>query len=890
VRPTIFESSEREMRANGRSRLLSRTLPSLKVIGNLFEKLMRYRALRTIYLLITITMIAASHPQLRAQEVTSEATPAAALPDAPPDPFPDALPDAPGAARYPEAVVVPRVEKTVPVVMESDTQSKTGDRYVLDGNVVITYGSRKVAADHIEYDSATGELEATGHLKATGGANNEIISASHGTIDLNKQTGRFYDVAGSVGLKNSGHKMVYANGHPFLFTGRVVVKKGPQEYEVYDGTVTSCQLEHPDWLLYAGKFEVNDQMASAHNSIFHLFNIPLIYMPYVTHPVNTEGRQSGFMIPVIGESSTKGLILGEQIYFAINRSTDLTVGAEYFSSRGWSQSAMFHYRGRDTDFVTARYSGLLDRGYVTGGVYVNQGGQDATFAGRHDFSAQTRMVGDVEYLSSYPYREAFTENFNEAVSTDILSFAYGVHEANGFASDVRADRYQGLKRIAVAATPTTPAVPAQEVRIFHAPALEMVSTDHALGKSGALWNFESSTAGLKRVQPDFVSGGVTERFDLHPEIAYPLRLGEWKLLPSLGFRETLYSRSLKEPTTAGETSVEHRGGLNRSDVEAQVDLRAPVIERTFDSKFVERVFGHDVRHTIEPEIKYRYVAGVGNFLKVLRFDDVDIVSNTNELQYGVTQRLFLRPAKGKAKPCKEKAKEKDTDQAADPETGFEAGSDAGSNECGAREWISWRLTQKYFFDKNFGGAVVDGRRNIFDTTLNLSGIAFLTEAREISPLVSRLRVRTSAKMDVEWDFDLDTGAKKFTSNNVLLNLHEGNTFAGVSYARLNAPGRSYTEGTSSLVSDFSQLRLLAGYGSPTKVGLGVAANVGLDLNLGSIQYGALQTSYNWDCCGLSVEYRKYELGSVRNENAYRFNFTLANIGTAGNLRRAERLF
>jgi LPS-assembly protein len=83
---------------------------------------------------------------------------------------------------------------------------------------------------------------------------------------------------------------------------------------------------------------------------------------------------------------------------------------------------------------------------------------------------------------------------------------------------------------------------------------------------------------------------------------------------------------------------------------------------------------------------------------------------------------------------------------------------------------------------------------------------------------------------------------------------------------------------------------LLGYGSPSKPGVGVAANAGLDLKLSSVQYGALQASYNWNCCGLSVEYRKYELGSVRNENVYRFNFTLVNIGTAGTLRRAERLF
>ncbi len=77
------------------------------------------------------------------------------------------------------------------------------------------------------------------------------------------------------------------------------------------------------------------------------------------------------------------------------------------------------------------------------------------------------------------------------------------------------------------------------------------------------------------------------------------------------------------------------------------------------------------------------------------------------------------------------------------------------------------------------------------------------------------------------------------------------SLAGLSYAKLNAPGRFFTEGVSSAVSNFNQLRLLLGYGSPTKAGLGVAANVGLDLRAGDsglVQYGALQGSYNWDCC------------------------------------------
>ena len=793
-----------------------------------------------------------------------------------------ALPDGPDAAqlqtKYPVAVVLPALEDTTTLVTEADTQSRLGNRLVLDGNVVVTFRDRRVEADHIEYDEDTGELTATGHLKATGGANHEIITASHGTMNLRTQTGRFYDVTGSVGRKTVDHRTVYTNDNPFLFTGRTVVKTGPVEYEVYDGTVTSCQLPRPDWLLYAGKFSVDSDKARASHSVFRLLNVPLMYLPYVTHPVDTGQRQSGILIPEISNSSTKGLVLGEQFYWAINRSSDLTVGAQYFSLRGWEQSGTYRYRGLDNNFAKAHYNGLLDRGYFNStGQYVNQGGQDVTFSGRYDFSAETRVVANVEYLSSYAYRQAFTENFNQAVSTDILSFAYGVHQTDGYSAALRADRYQGLK---AAATTTTPE---EQVRIFHSPALDLATTEHKLGTTDLQWSVESSIAGLKRVQPNFATAGLTNRFDLHPEVALPLSADGWRFRPSIGVRETIYSRSRVTPYTPGPPQ-ESGQAVNRADLELGFETRAPVVERTFDSKLVEKIFGSEVKHTIEPEVTYHYVTGVGtDFLKVLRFDDVDVVSNTNELEYGTTQRLFVR--RPKSKPCK--TTETDSQQYGDADMGA---GEPDSTGCSGHELISWRLTQKYFFDSSFGGAVINGRRNIFDTTLALSGIAFLTEPREISPLISRLRVRPSEKLDAEWDFDLDTGAKKFTSNNVLVNLHEGNTFAGLSYARLNAPGRFYTEGVSSSVSNFSQMRVLLGYGAPTKSGLSVAANAGIDLRLSSLQYAALQFSYNWNCCGFSVEYRKYELGSVRNESVERFNFTLVNIGTAGNLRKAERLF
>lgn len=107
---------------------------------------------------------------------------------------------------------------------------------------------------------------------------------------------------------------------------------------------------------------------------------------------------------------------------------------------------------------------------------------------------------------------------------------------------------------------------------------------------------------------------------------------------------------------------------------------------------------------------------------------------------------------------------------------------------------------------------------------------------------------------------------------------------GDAYPR--APGENSTPTPQA----FNQFRLLFGYGHPNKLGFGGATNFGFDPDLGFLQYSAMQAAYNWDRCGLSLEYRWLALGSVRNENQFRFTFAPANIGALGNLRRQERLF
>jgi LPS-assembly protein len=533
---------------------------------------------------------------------------------------------------------------------------------------------------------------------------------------------------------------------------------------------------------------------------------------------------------------------------------------------------------------------------------------------------QARLVADLEYLSSFPYREAFSSNFNEAVSSNVVSTIYLTRQWDGVATSLEGDRYQSEKRVQSTNAVTGAVTPEQQVRIFHAPALEFTTTDHLLGSSRLEWNLDSSLAALKRTQPGFETSGMVERLDLHPELTLPFGGGGWRVRPSIAGRETFYSRSRfaavpSSPGIPAQPERESNATLNRADLQLEFDVRPPIVERTFNSGLLRNLLRHDFRHTIEPDIVYRYVNGINNFPETLRFDMVDIASDTNELEYGATQRLFLRQTG--TLPCRAAGSSADATEILgsagfDDEPTGDAGlatghADATPAQCGNREWISWRVAQKYFFDPTFGGAVSqNGPRSILTTTLNFSGISFLTGPRTISPIISRLRVRPSEKTDIEWDFDYDTCSsnisaatasnktlpcqRKFTANNVYIDLHQGNFAGGVIYARLNAPARSVVDGAPSTVADFDQMRVNFGYGNTTKPGFSALASAGIDINIGAVQYGSILASYNWNCCGVSVEYRKYELGTARNDNGYKFNFTLANIGSAGNIRHSGQTF
>ena len=769
----------------------------------------------------------------------------------------------------PVAKPVPPTATGTPVEWQAQRQQWMGNVITLTGKVVFHYRDYVLRADKVTYNRATTELEADGHLQVAGGPNDILVNATHGDMRLDQHTARLYDISGSQGIRTAGHTVVYSTPNPLLFTARVFIENGEGNYRLVDGSFTNCRIPHPDWRIIAHSIALANGEASTSNSFFELFQIPVFYLPYLRHAMASTGRESGFLIPVVGNDSIRGYTLGEQVYWAINRSMDAVLGAEYFSKRGWAPNGDFRYKGPGLDHAIVRGNALFDRGYPSPitGQRIKQGGADIASEGSKDFSAYTRVAGTAEYLSSYVYRLVFNDNYSQATSSQVSSDIAFTHARNGYVPSASFERFQNF------ASTTN----GDEVRVLHLPNLRYDVLDHPLAGGRVYWGLGSSLNYLSRSEPSFHARNVG-RFDFYPHLVVPLQAGGWNLVAEGALRTTSYTISQSPDLTGanqGIPSISH-DPLHRSDAEALIDIRAPAIERDFHLGFAHR----ELRHVVEPELMYRMVEGIGPTARnVLLFDTTDVATDTNQAGYSVTQRFYLR--RTGATPCADGAAK-----------GTPTGGGNGHCAAPAREWASWQIMQDFYIDPTFGGALISGRRNVFQSTLDLTGVAFLTAPRNLSPVISRLRFEAVPNLRVQWDLDYDPKRGGIDANNIFAGYSFGRTTVGMGDAALNAVDE--VTGTSSKILKTQLLEPYLQFGKQSGAGFNMAVNGGYDFVQRTVQYAGVQAVYNWDCCGLMLGYRRFELGSVgavsRDETQWLYSFTLANFGNVGDIRRSNSIF
>ena len=763
------------------------------------------------------------------------------------------------------------------VEISASGQRRQGDVTSADGDVDIRYADTRLRADHVEFNHKTNEAVATGRVQLD--YNLEHLEATEAHYNISTGHGLFRNVRGTFRIERQPNEQVLLTDNPLYFEARTVERFAGGLYFVQGAWITICDPEHPKWQFFAPEARIRlDKTVALVNANFRLFRVPLVWLPYATAPAGSKIRQSGFLIPDVGQSSRKGFVVGDAYYFAPLNWMDMTLGAQFMSRRGVLERGAVRAKPFENTSTEYTYFGVDDRGLLNpNGTRSPQGGQQQRLEVQSLLPHGWRFVTDYNYLSSLTFRLAFADTFGEAINSEVLSAAFLTNNFRGFSLNFAGINDKSFLTLPVAATvnPTMPAVPATSVTLRNLPQARFSSVEQSPWRKIPLYfSFDSFVGAVHRgdsgvsATPAYTPIDTplsVPREEFAPRVTLPVHFGPWLgVTASAAFRTTRYGDSLNAAGVVSGVPIVRNTG------EFAVELRPPSFERFFKTPAKKNKPPRSFKHSIEPAITYRYVTGVNNFADFIRFDSDATLTDTSEVEYGFTQRLYRR--EGDDQP---------------------------------EEFISWRIAEKHYFDPTFGGAIVAGQRNVFQALDSISPFAFAFGPRNWSPIISDFKITPGGLYDLEQILQYDPTIQRLATIGTLVKAKPYREyFATIAYFRLNEnPSPSDIAGLpppatcvpAIQICPFqqplsNQIRALIGYGSENRRGFNFTGGVGYDFTNQTLQNQVVQVTYNGSCCGLALEYRRLNLGTVRTENQFRVAFIVANIGTFGNLRRRDKIF
>jgi LPS-assembly protein len=720
--------------------------------------------------------------------------------------------------------------------LEADQQRQSGRIFYADGHVDIRYENVRLRADHIEYDEQAQVVNARGHVQLD--YLTQHVEADDARYELKTGHGIFHHVRATFAIQRRPSATLLISPNPLYFEAEEAERVNENTYRVSKAWLTVCDPNRPVWKFYAPESTV-ELRESVHleNGNFRIFSIPVLYLPYATFPAEKQ-RTSGFMIPEPGDSSRKGYVFGDAFYWAPTDWMDATVGASYYSKRGWSQKGELRMRPWQNARLDASYFGVIDRGIPQlSGPPIKQGGHEANLLFTALLPGGWRAVADLDQLTSLTFRLAFSETFVQAVNSEVRNTAFLTNNFRGFSLNAAALSYENF----LSATPQT------SITLRAAPEVRFGSVEQLiLNRFPVYASFEAFTGAVHRAETvtPFSTPAFVDRSEFAPSITVPLHWGPWlNVTSNFTFRSTYYDGQLQNGAFVAR-------GLFRNTGELSIDIRPPTIERVWsagDSKW---------KHVIEPDIVYNYVTGVNAFGRFVRFDQDETLTDTNEFEYGFTQRLFRRNEEGKTE-----------------------------------ELITWKIAEKYFVDPTFGGALIPGQRNVFQTTDLLTPFAFADAARHFSPIVSDLTIEPGKRYDTQFIVNYDPVRNRLSAIGTLLKLkpYRDSFLTLAHFSTVNLPVNP-SPPPPNFEQRSNQVRALIGYGDVNRRGWNASFGASYDITQETFQNQLAQVNYNSSCCGIGFEVRRFSFGTIRNEDLYMAVFRIANLGSVGNLRRQEKIF
>jgi LPS-assembly protein len=318
-------------------------------------------------------------------------------------------------------------------------------------------------ADEVQYDDQLGLTIAKGHVEIAQGT--QILLADVVTYNQHTDT---VTASGNVSLMTPDGTVLFStymelrNGMNDAFGDNVRMllsdrsrlaanaarRTNGNRTDLRRAVYSPCDLckddpsAPPAWQLKAREItdDKNLQRLEFRDAIMEIDGVPIFYTPYMSAPDPSVKRQSGFLMPSFGGSSTLGFNISTPYYLTLGPSADLTIIPRFTSEAG--QLLVGDYRQRFSngymdDIASVNYSNVgtgTDPNAISGAMrwHINATGDfdlDDTY--RTGFSLQ--RVSDQTYLQRFSFAtpllnteitRGYFEGFPENGSLDVNAYLF----------------------------------------------------------------------------------------------------------------------------------------------------------------------------------------------------------------------------------------------------------------------------------------------------------------------------------------------------------------------------------------------------------------------------------------------------------------------------------
>lgn len=515
-----------------------------------------------------------------------------------------------------------------PVDVEADSISYDGEQDTVhaSGNVLITFTGGYLKADRATIFRATNKALAEGNV---------FLKSDQDLLEGRKV---LFDTVTKTGTVDDG-KMFLAENHYYI-RGEKIEKKGPADYRLEKGTITTCDGDKPDWSIVGSQIDLTvDGYGTIKHGRLRAGDYPIFYTPYMVFPAKTK-RQSGLLFPTLTYSRDKnGMDIELPFYWAISESTDATFYQRYMSERGFKEGVEFRYYPSQDTFGTLYFDFLNDTKQVKETVgsisrdwqesqkrwsfYLNH---ETNFSPTLSIRSDIRRVSDHWYFKDFSGSNYYLNNYAPSSTSPFSRISFVGDESLGsLESTVRLTKNWSLYNLTAVArytddlsSQTNDATLQKYPEVILTGFRQPVISDIPLQ-----YTFSATYDNFYRQE-----GQKGHLWEVAPTFYWPLKWGPYlQATPQVGFTGSLWERTdnLEGRDKNGDREVFQTGATLSSEVSRVFNVNA---------------FGIDkVQHAIRPEVTYTYIPEASqSYLP----DYMSSISAANSLTYALTNTVTSR--------------------------------------------------------------------------------------------------------------------------------------------------------------------------------------------------------------------------------------------------------